>query len=122
MAQKDFINALEKKGVPADTIDIVKEKYTNQTDLVKASVSDLVDIGLDKEAAEELLTKLGKKEKATRAPAKAKTASRRKADKKQPEPAAPVVYEILTRARSTRPSRTSCSRSARTSSCSCPGG
>lgn len=93
MAQKDFINALEKKGVPTGTIDIVKEKYTNQTDLVKAPVKDLMDIGLDKEAAEDLLTKLGKKEKATRAPAKAKTASRRKAEKKQPEPAAPLVYE-----------------------------
>ena len=94
MAQKDFINALEKKGVPMDTIDIVKEKYTNQTGLVKASVSDLVDLGLDREAAEDLQTKLGKKEKPTRAPAKAKTGSRRKVEKKQPEAAAPVVYEI----------------------------
>ncbi|HNX47389.1 MAG TPA: DNA-directed RNA polymerase subunit A'' [Methanomassiliicoccales archaeon] len=94
MAQKDFINALEKKGVPMDTIDIVKEKYTNQTDLVKASVSDLVELGLDKEAAEDLQTKLGKKEKPTRAPAKAKTGSRRKVEKNQPEAAAPVVYEI----------------------------
>jgi DNA-directed RNA polymerase subunit A" len=94
MAQKDFISGLEKKGVPEATIDIVKERYTKQTDLLKASVSELVDIGLSKEEAEDLQTKLGKKERPARAPAKAKTASRRKAEKKQPEPAAPVVYEI----------------------------
>jgi len=94
MAQKDFIKGLERKGVAVETIGIVKDHFTNQTDLAKASVKELQGIGLSKEAAEELLAKLGKRERAGKAPAKAKAAPKRRADRKEAEPETAVVFEI----------------------------
>jgi len=91
MAQKDFIKGLERKDVPSETIDIVKDHYSNQPELKKATVQELVDIGLAKEAAEELLNKLGKKEPTA---TKKKAAPRKKAEKAPAEPEIPMVYEI----------------------------
>ncbi|MCX6650090.1 MAG: DNA-directed RNA polymerase subunit A'' [Methanomassiliicoccales archaeon] len=93
MAKKDFIKGLERKGVPVDTIDVVKDHYSGQTELVKASVKDLVDLGLSKEAAEELLTKLGKKTAAA-TPAKKKAPAKKGKVKEAPAPEPVVVYEI----------------------------
>ena len=91
MAQKDFIKGLEKKGIDPATIDMVKDHYHNQAELKAASVKDLTDIGLEEEAAQDALSKLGKKESAP----KKKAAPRgKKAEKASDAPEAPVVYEI----------------------------
>ncbi len=90
MAQKDFIMGLERKGVPAETIEVVKGRYGNQSELLKATVKELVDIGLTEQAAEELHAKLGKKD----ASAKKKAAPRKKAEKAAPVPETPVVFEV----------------------------
>ncbi|MCG7840914.1 MAG: hypothetical protein MIO87_03270, partial [Methanomassiliicoccales archaeon] len=78
MAQKDFIKGLQRKEVPEETIELVKDHYSNQTDLGKASVKDLVDIGLSEESANVLLTKLGKKKESV---AKKRSPARKKAEK-----------------------------------------
>ena len=90
MAQKDFINGLLRKGVPQETIDLVKDDYSNQPDLVKASLDELVEAGLTKEAAEELQALLGKK---TAAAGKKKTPAKKKGEKES-EPEKVFVYEI----------------------------
>jgi DNA-directed RNA polymerase subunit A" len=93
MAQKDFIKGLETKGVPAETIEIVKDKYSSQDALKKASVKELEDAGLSKGAAEVLQTKLGKKPAAA-APAKKKVPAKKGKEKEAPAPETVFVYEI----------------------------
>ena len=93
MAQKDFIKGLENKGVPAETIDIVKDNYSSQDALKKASVKELEEAGLSKGAAEELQTKLGKKPAAA-APAKKKAPAKKGKEKEAPAPERVFVYEI----------------------------
>jgi len=93
MAQKDFIKGLENKGVPAETIDIVKDNFSSQDALKKASVKELEEAGLSKGAAEELQTKLGKRPAAA-APAKKKAPAKKGKEKEAPAPERVFVYEI----------------------------
>ncbi len=96
MAQKDFIKGLQRKEVSEETINLVKNHYSNQTDLGKAPVKDLVDIGLSEESADVLLTKLGKKKESV---AKKRSPARKKAEKEAVEPETDIVYEIPDKSR-----------------------
>ena len=122
MAQKDFIKGLERKGVAVETIGIVKDHFTNQTDLAKASVKELQGIGLSKEAAEELLAKLGKRERAGKARPRPRPPRRGGRTGRRPSPRRRSSSRSPTRARGIPRSRSSCSGGARRSSCSCPRG
>ena len=93
MAQKDFIKGLQRKEVPEDIIDVVKDHYSNQTDLGKATAKDLVGVGLSEEQANVLLNKLGKKTSAV-VPVKKKATGKKRSKDEPEEPSTPYVYEI----------------------------
>ncbi len=61
MARKDTMNALKKRGVSQDWIPQLVEKYSSITELSKATSDDLVAIGLPKDQADDVVSKLGGK-------------------------------------------------------------
>ncbi|MDD1771345.1 MAG: DNA-directed RNA polymerase subunit A'' [Methanomassiliicoccales archaeon] len=93
MAQKDFIKGLQRKEVPEDIIDVVKDHYSNQTDLGKATAKDLVGVGLSEEQADVLLNKLGKRTSVV-VPVKKKATGKKRSKDEPEEPSTPYVYEI----------------------------
>jgi len=70
MARKDTVNALKKRGVQEEDIDLLLERFRTLSDIRSADPEELVEIGFTPEKAEDILKKVGGKPRQAKKPAR----------------------------------------------------
>lgn len=63
MARKDTVNALRRRGIQEEDINLLLEKFRTLSDIKSASLEELVEMGFTQERAEDILKKVGGKPK-----------------------------------------------------------
>jgi len=69
MARKDTVNALKRRGLEEEDIDILLGRYSNLGEIGSAETGELMELGFSEARSEEILGKVGRKPKRLRKPA-----------------------------------------------------
>jgi DNA-directed RNA polymerase subunit A" len=72
MARKDTINALKRRGLEEDAIEILMSEFNTLGDIASVETEKLVSMGFSDEQAANVLEKVGKKTRKAKKPAKKK--------------------------------------------------
>lgn len=72
MARKDTINALKRRGLEEDAIEILMSEFNTLGDIASVETEKLVSMGFSDEQAGNILEKVGKKTRKAKKPAKKK--------------------------------------------------